>query len=43
MISLVISILISLGTLIAPADWDNLTQQQQDDYIEIIIDDETIY
>ncbi len=39
MISLIIALLISLGTLGSAADWDNLTQQEQQDLTETIIDD----
>jgi hypothetical protein len=42
MISLVIATLIRLGLLLSVEQWDTLTEQQKQHYIEVIIIDTTI-
>ncbi len=39
MLSTIISLLIALGTIVNQADFDDLSQQEQDDMIEIVVDD----
>jgi hypothetical protein len=39
MLQTIIALLIALGMITSQADFDNLSQQEQDDMIEIVIHD----
>lgn len=41
MLQTIIALLIALGMITSQADFDNLSQQEQDDMIEIVIHDAT--